>query len=390
MRNRLSIWPVSRARRLAAKIAVSVTALLALFVVSCGSEPAVETTRQQPAQPAPAPTAERVPTTEPLAAVRQTPATPQPPPTPEQTLTREPTAVPLTPTPTPLVALEPTPIVEPTVTPTPTPTVVPAPEAASAARLRSRNDLTRCDYWAMDHLGGIKYARFATLDPARMSDIERALWGQDLGREWAAPIYLSNVSKWCKDYWSEPLSESNADKRNEQFRADCWENLDRAAEDFNTRMGDYIRRAEESSQGDMFAPRTAVNQYVRIMNWIDITGRELLALPEPPHELVHRLRNDPELEEIFDARDQIPTSYTYDGEIVREAEADGTLRWWGLGAAFSPDWSCWLYYPQLFTGRWIPLDADDSTPEPLPELSDLALHGPGRSMFVPDEYTRPR
>ena len=278
-------------------------------------------------------------------------------------------------------------------TPTPTPTEVPAPEATATARLRSHDDLARCDYWAMDSLGGIKHARFATLDPVRMSDIERALWGEDLGREWADPIYLSNVSKWCKDYWSEPLSVSNADKRNEQYGANCWEGLDRAAEDFNTRMGDYIRQAEENPQGDIIAPRTAVNQYVRLMNWIDIPGHELLTLPERPHEIVRQLRNDPELEEIFDTY-ELPTSYHRDSEVVRTAEANGTLRWWGLGVAFDIDNDvslyCALYYPQLFTGRWIPLDADDQTPTPLPELSDLALHGPGRSMFVPDEYTRPK
>ena len=241
----------------------------------------------------------------------------------------------------------------------------------------------------MDNLGSIKYARFATLDPAYMSDIERALWGNDLGRGWIDPFYLKGYPKWCKDYWSEPLSMSNADKRNEWFRAGCWKDLDQAAEGFNTRMGDYIRQAEDQQSG-IFAPRTAVNQYVRLMNWMDITGHELLALQEPPHELVRRLGNAPELEEIFHAHD-IPTSYSYDGEIVREAEDNGTLRWWGLGPALNHAWeNCALYYPQLFTGRWIPLDVDDMTPEPLPELSDLALHGPGRSMFVPDEYTRPR
>ncbi len=399
VRNRLSIWSVLRERRLAIGIAVALTALLVLSGISCGSDQTSETVRQQPTQPQPAPTAEPVPTPEPLATTRQTPVTPQPPPTPAPLRAEEPTAVPQTATPTPLAAVGPTPIVEPTpeptvtATPTPTPTVVPAPEATATARLRSHDDLARCDYWAMDRLDGVRYARFATLDPASMSDIERALWGQDLGVTLEDPIYLGGVSKWCKDYWSEPLSASNADKRNEQYRASCWENLDREADDFNTRMGDYIRKSEENQQSDVIAPRSAVNQYVRLMNWIDIPGRELLTLPERPHELVRRLRNDPELEEIFDTY-ELPTSYHHDSEVVRTAEANGTLRWWGLGVAFDIDNDvslyCALYYPQLFTGRWIPLDADDQTPTPLPELSDLALHGPGRSMFVPDEYTRPK
>ena len=246
----------------------------------------------------------------------------------------------------------------------------------------------RCDYWAMDRLDGIKYARFATLDPARMSDIERALWGQDLGRTWADPFYLEDKSKWCKDYWSEPLSVSNAVKRNEQYRSECWSDLDRAADEFNARMGSHIRDAEARPKGDVIAPRTAVNQYVRLMNWIDIPGRELLTLPERPHEIIRRLRNNPELERILDF--PYPPTSNYDDEAVRTAEADGTLRWWGLGAAFRDVSDCARYYPQLFTGRWIPLDADDQTPKPLPDLSDLALHGPGRSMFVPDEYTRPK
>ena len=384
---------------MAVGIAVALTALLVLSGISCGSEPTFETVRQQPTQPQPAPTAEPVPTPEPLATTRQAPATPQPAPTPAPLRAEEPTAVPQTATPTPLAAVGPTPIVEPTpeptvtATPTPTPTVVPAPEATATARLRSYDDLARCDYWAMDSLGGVRYARFATLDPANMSDIERALWGHQLGRAWEDPIYLRDVSKWCKDYWSEPLSPLNADKRNEQYRSWCWENLDREADEFNTQMGDYIRQAEEKKQGDVIAPRTAVNQYVRLMNSIDIPGRDLLTVPERPHELIRRLMTDPELEGTFDSY-ELPTSYHRDSEIVRTAEANGTLRWWGLGEAFDVDneaaSKCALYYPQLFTGRWIPLDADDQTPTPLPELSDLALHGPGRSMFVPDEYTRPK
>ena len=395
VRNRLSIWFVLRARRLAVGIAVALTALLVLSGISCGSDQTSETVRQQPTQPQPAPTAEPVPTPEPLATTRQTPATPRPPPAPAPLRAEDPTAVPQTATPTPLAAVGPTPIVEPTPEPTvtatltPTPTVVPAPEATATARLRSHDDLARCDYRAMDSLGGVRYARFATLDPANMSDIERALWGQHLGRILADPFYLRDVSKWCKDYWSEPLSRSNADKRNDQYRAECWTYLDRAAEEFNDEMGRYIREAEEQ-QGDAVAPRTAVNQYVRLMNWMDITGHELLALPERPHELVRRLRNAPDLEETLDVY-YPPTSYNHGSDVVREAETSGTLRWWGLGAAFgNVSGNCAPYYPQLFTGRWIPLDADDQTPTPLPDLSDLALHGPGRSMFVPDEYTRPK
>ena len=393
MRNRLSVWSALRARRLAVAAVVALAASLVLSGVSCGSETTDETARQQPVQPAPAPTAEPAPTPESLATMRRAPATPQPPPTPAPLPTDEPTTVPQTVTPTPLVALGPTPIVEPppeptmTPTPTPTPTVVPAPEATATARLRSRDDLARCDYWAMDRLGGIKYARFATLDPARMSDIERALWGQDLGRNWADPFYLEGKSKWCKDYWSEPLSVSNAIKRNEQYKSECWSYLDRAANEFNIRMGDYIRDAEASPKGDVIAPRTAVNQYVRLMNWIDIPGRELLTLPERPHEIIRRLRNSPELEGILDSTSP-PTSHYKGNEAIRTAASDGMLRWWGLGAVFRDVSDCARYYPQLFTGRWIPLDADDQTPEPLPDLSDLVLHGPGRSMFVPDEYTR--
>ena len=46
-------------------------------------------------------------------------------------------------------------------------------------------------------------------------------------------------------------------------------------------------------------------------------------------------------------------------QIDRVAAAADDIEWWGIEGAWNADWDAcknYYYYPQLFFGRWVPLD----------------------------------
>ena len=189
-------------------------------------------------------------------------------------------------------------------------------------------------------------------------------------------------SEWCHAYWSEVLSPANAYKRNEAWKNQCYLRLARSIEETNERFGEAIY--------DEDAPRNTINQYVRIMNWMDISVEELLRMDETPYELMMRLTkmysND------SGEYDYLSTSnYPNREDDLNKEELEwfGVLNAWWYQA--DPDTNaCGKYYPQLFYNRWIPLDPEqygmsDLTPVPLP---DIVSQRPNRDLFVPDEYIR--
>ena len=188
-----------------------------------------------------------------------------------------------------------------------------------------------------------------------------------------------SASEWCEDYWSEALSESNAHKRNLAWKNQCYLNLAHRIDETNEYFGEAIYHG--------YAPRNTINQYVRIMNWMDISVEELLRMDETPHELMRRLAIDENDEYEYVGY----SGYPEEGHDLDKNDIEwfGVLNAWWYAA--DPDTgACGKYYPQLFYNRWIPLDPEqygigDATPVPLP---DVASQGPNRDLFVPEKYIR--
>ena len=285
--------------------------------------------------------------------------------------------------PTPLAVLPSLPPT-PTPSPVPTPTPPPASDGATAGISIATQNQKRCDFWALNNLSIQVYNRFSTLEPYRMLDFDRALWRKTLHVDNDGDYYRSadrlhprtgEPSEWCQDYWSEELSAANADKRNMAWKNRCYADIAEQADEINE---DYGRSIYEER-----TPPDAINQYVRIMNWMDIGGAELMRMQETPYELIRRLTAD---ENAHYATDGSAPS-VYENLSLHELEWYGVARAWNKA---NENYGCGAYYPQLFHNRWIPLDTNeyghnDATPVPLP---DIAHEGPNRDIFVPDKYIR--
>ena len=347
-----------------------------LGLLACGEDvPDTVPVAKQPAAPAEAPTAQPVPDVTPS----QRP-TPRPPSTPEPAPTSpRPTS---TSTPTP----EATPLslagqIPPTATPSPTPTplllATPLPEAMQA-KLLSEIDheyRERCRHYMREEQQPVTYMEFLDLDPDNMSDLDRILWGSLISDD--------ENRLHCRDYWSEPLSARNADKRNESFRQECYAELWRGRESFRQNLQYYD--GEEAPRFDQFS---------RVANWMDIPGEALLDLNPKPVELVQTV-----WERIYVMREEIEPSDEWFG-LIRDASYDNGA-WPENHLAVGPQlgegygYWCVLYYPQLFTGRWVPIDttvtlqrlqmallSDPNTPTPIPHDMGAWINQRDRPVFI--------
>ena len=129
-----------------------------------------------------------------------------------------------------------------------------------------------CKAWALDNLEPIVYAEFLQLDPLNMDDIDRTIWRDR----------LRGGSSCYRLYGSEPLNAGNADRRNEQYKESCLHKLIPLVDS----KWDTI--AEAAYERDNPVAYEIPNQHVRIMRWMHLTGEELLAMDEPPYELLKR------------------------------------------------------------------------------------------------------
>ena len=356
------------------KFAVLLLGLLvvgASLAVGCGLSSdeedagAVVRERELPALP---PTPEPVPTIE---AAPEPTAIPEPPATPRPA----PTALPApTVTPSPTVPPEATPLslagrITPTATATPWPTPTLIPSVARDAQLSELEAeyRMRCLHHVRESNHPVTYAEFRELDPDNMTDLERVLWGQIGGIH----------REYCQDYWSEPLSVENASKRNESYRDECYQGLWYSRENHRYQYDDY---EYDDIRWDQFS---------RVANWLDIPGNALVEMSPKPLDLVmtawerEQRGYEPELEYewygIFEAWPSTGDYYTVNSRVGRNGEA----------------YECVQYYPQLFTGRWIPLDTaitrqemqDDrrlATPTPLPSEMGRWVNQRDRPVFRGD------
>ena len=308
-------------------------------------------------------------------------ATPMTPATPEQPEASGTNPTTPRPAPTPAQASNPlsvmTPLaVLPSYTPEPVPTSSPTPTATAvtseAAQEKRGKYLVRCKNWALTYMEPLVYSKFERLDPYSMTDLERALWGSRLvnrqrsfsidnyyepnGREFA-----NNHLEWCQDYWSEALDESNASKRNhELFQSSCLMALVEEGRTYQNAAERIYSEFEELGMSSVI-----VNQAIRLLNWMDIDGDALLMLEEMPYELVDRVwARQSSLEGRYEQQNRI-NEWPKDSVLRSEKE------WWGIEGVWEHReiGLCKSYYPQLFFGRWVPLD-DFGMDERLEEAQD--------------------
>ena len=239
---------------------------------------------------------------------------------------------------------------------------------ASSADGNLPEDQRWCMAWALDNLDPHVYAEFIWLDPTTMDDLDQTVWGSRLkgnsqhgyyqtlptyDHDYGAPKPTSwaNLVGTCWMYWSEPLTKANADKRNLQYEAEC---LRRTASRADS---EWDKLAQAAVQYDDSAAYETPNQYVRVLRWLNTSGSELLAMNDPPYELLKRLSDEP---------------YAYDPNVpTKNGIAGSNAEWWNLLSATlahrsNPTSACLIYYPQLYYGYWVPFtERSDEPPEQL-------------------------
>lgn len=152
-------------------------------------------------------------------------------------------------------------------------------------------------------LSGVLIEKIEETDPRTLTDKQRREWF-DLLQSNGAGIVLDA----CKDFWSEPTTAENADKRNEDYYSSCF-------------YDPYENMEEEYLSDTQILERKA---------WRVATA-DLLELMERPYT------------------DLTPT----DRMLLRgyfNQSHEPIYRSSGYGV----DENCAYYYPQLFYGRWIP------------------------------------
>ena len=283
----------------------------------------------------------------------------------------------------------------PSYTPQPTATRSPASTATPISpeefRAKTAENIQRCKHWAMQNLEPIEFSRFDRLNPKTMSDLDRILWGNMVSNPYGRYSLFEpreGETEWCMDYWSEPLTEQNAHKRNDQFRDECIYGIVRRARNYEQKIKEWAEIASEKYDVDV-SP-VIVNQHIRVMNWMDIDGADLLQIQESPAALVRR---------IYESRDEgYYGRYQGTENFPSKDTPSEVLEWWGIEDAFfyviDPDTNeCGLYYPQLFFGRWIPIDdygTEDEAQQYKESIEDLRTEdewpdwadGPARDILI--------
>ena len=108
------------------------------------------------------------------------------------------------------------------------------------------------------------------------------------------------------------------------------------------------------------------NQHVRVLQWMDIGGDELLDAGRPPYILLMEQSRYP----YAHMQERIPDE-NFLADYRRERDGEVDLEWLGiLAAAGMTDNSsdlreCHYFYPQVFYGYWVPVD-----PGTLPDNGD--------------------
>ena len=278
----------------------------------------------------------------------------------------------------------------------PTTSVVP-----SARVPEEDEDRRRCRFWALNNLQPTVYQEFAKLEPERMDDLDRILWRSILhphdhlgfydddharGDE-IPPLLPGNPGIHCRDYWAEPLGPGNADLRNAGYETQCRQGLE---ERITSRYSDLASRASHDEDNE--AVWKTPNQHVRVLQWLDMSGDELLDAGRPPHILLMEQSRYP----YAHMQGHIPDE-NFLADYRRERDGEVDLEWLGiLAAAGMTDNSldlreCHYFYPQVFYGYWVPVDPGTPPDHGDGRETDLVEYDPSTMpILLPETVDVPR
>ena len=168
----------------------------------------------------------------------------------------------------------------------------PAPSMEHSARIPEGDEhRRRCRFWALNNLQPIVFEEFMRLDPDNMDDLDRILWRSKLHPQDHLGFYDNGDARGddipslqprdpgihCRDYWAEPLGPGNAGLRNHGFETQCRRRLEERMTGRYGQLANAVNYEEESG----LVYETA-NQYVRVLQWLDMSGAELLESGNPP------------------------------------------------------------------------------------------------------------
>ena len=153
----------------------------------------------------------------------------------------------------------------------------------------------RCRFWALNHLQPVVYSEFAKLNPEATDDLDRILWrsilhgNNSLGfyddfedSEYSSTLLPRDPGICCRDYWAEPLNRANAELRNRGFEPQCRSDLEGRITDQYRRLAESLNYNDNENELVYSTP----NQYVRILEWLDLSGGDLLNSDHPPYGIL--------------------------------------------------------------------------------------------------------
>ena len=278
----------------------------------------------------------------------------------------------------------------------------PAPEMKLSARIpEDEEDHRRCRFWALNNLRPIVFEEFSQLDPENMDDLDRILWRSILHPQDHLGFYDNNDAGgneipslrprepgiYCRDYWAEPLGSKNADLRNHGFETQCRRRLEERISD---RYHQLAAAASHNEDNDLVWETP--NQYVRILQWLDTSGEELLDSDRPPYMILREQSRHP----YAHMRDRVPDEDLM-ADYRREWDREVNPAWLGiLSVAGMTDNSsdlreCHFFYPQVFYGYWIPFDPDAVPGDGDDQETGLVEYNPSTMpILLPETVDSPR
>lgn len=271
----------------------------------------------------------------------------------------------------------------------------PVPQATAAERSaripKDDEHRRRCRFWALNNLEPVVYGEFSKLDPDSMDDLDRILWSTklqrgnlgyydyDLAGSDEIPLLVPrDPGIYCRDYWAEPLNRSNADLRNHEFELKCRDRLEKSIRSRYSHLADAVNYQEDNA-----LVYQTPNQHVRVLQWLDISGDELLNSDNPPY----RILQEQSRHYYAHYHSSIPTEDDLE-DYKEETGSRLNMEWLGILAAAgmtsnsSKITECHYFYPQVFYGYWVPMDPqwisggnrDDKIELPKYESSTMPLY----------------
>ena len=274
--------------------------------------------------------------------------------------------------------------------------------AQQSARISQKDEHhRRCQFWALNNLRPAVHREFAKLKPNSMDDLDRILRRSKLHPKEHLGYYKEpddsqdiptlmpqNPGVYCRDYWAEPLNRSNANLRNHGFETQCRTQLEKQITKTYNWLG-YEAGREEGNELVYSIP----NQYVRILQWLDLNGDDLMDSANPPYRILEeQSRHAYAYEENPTLKKKHLDRYQRENQTRLDPEWLGILKAAGMNSSSSSDLRmCHNYYPQVFYGYWIPMDpeknpgSDQKQEANLPRYEELTT-----PLYLPKAVTAER